>query len=178
MKLKKGLVHIYTGEGKGKTTSALGLALRAARYGLKVCFIQFMKGYTERATIKKIGGVTYKYFGYARKAGKWKWVYKGKIKYEDKKLAEKGLVFAKNALLSKKFDVVILDEIIMAIWFGLIDEERVIKLIKSKPENIELILTGRRASKALINVADYVSEIRKIKHPFDKGILARKGIDF
>lgn len=185
MKLKEGLVHIYTGEGKGKTTSALGLALRAARHGLRVCFIQFMKGMTEEDTLKSVrarGKIDYAYFGHARPAGKWKWVYKGKVakggSEEDKAIASRGLEFAKKILQDGKHDVVILDEIIMAIWFGLLSEDDVLALIKAKPASMELVLTGRRASKKLIEHSDYVSEVQKVKHPYDKGILAREGIDY
>ncbi len=182
MKLEKGLVHIYTGEGKGKTTSALGLGLRAARYGLRVCFIQFMKGVTEEDTVKKISNIDYKYFGHARPAGKWKWVYKKKVEAggseKDKAIASRGLEFAKKIVQEGKYDVVILDEVIMAVWFGLISEDDVLSLVKSKPADMELVLTGRRASEKLIELADYVSEINKVKHPYDKGILAREGIDY
>ncbi len=185
MKLEKGLVHIYTGEGKGKTTSALGLALRAARHGLRVCFVQFMKGMTEEDTMKSVraqGKIDYAYFGHARPAGKWKWVYKKKVdsgkSEEDKAIASRGLEFAKKILQQGKHDVVVLDEIIMAIWFGLLSEDEVISLVKSKPACVELVLTGRRASKKLIELGDYVSEVQKVKHPYDKGILAREGIDY
>lgn len=185
MKLKKGLVHIYTGEGKGKTTSSLGLALRAARYGLRVCFIQFMKGVTEEDTLKNVKGkckIDYAYFGHPRPAGKWKWVYKKKVdegkSEEDKAIAARGLEFARSVVHRGEHDVVILDEIIMALWFGLLQEEDVLSLIKEKPAGMELVLTGRRASEKLMEVADYVSNVSKIKHPYDKGILAREGIDY
>ena len=178
MKLEKGLVHIYTGEGKGKTSAALGITLRAVKYGLKVYFMQFMKGITEEDTLKQVKGISYKYFGHVRAAGKWKWVYKNKIEDADKEIAEKGLKFAFEILKEGKYDVVILDEIIMAVWFGLLKEEDVLFLIKQKPEHVELILTGRRASEKLIAEADYVSNVDKVKHPYDKGILAREGIDY
>ena len=182
MKLKKGLVHIYTGEGKGKTTSALGLALRAARYGLRVCFVQFMKGVTEEDTLKQVKNIDYAYFGHAGPAGKWKWVYKKKVEAggsgEDKEIASRGFEFAKRIVDEGKYDVVVLDEIIMAIWFGLLSEDDVLALVKSKPASMELVLTGRRASKKLMELADYVSEVQKVKHPYDKGILAREGIDY
>ncbi|OYT41496.1 cob(I)yrinic acid a,c-diamide adenosyltransferase [Candidatus Pacearchaeota archaeon ex4484_26] len=171
MKLK-GLVHIYTGEGRGKTSIALGTALRAARYGLKTYFIQFMKTSKERKTIKQIKNVAYKCFGQK------KWIYKNKIKQIDKKIAERGLKFVESIVQKGNYDLVILDEIIMAVWFGLLKEKDILTLIEKKPEHVELILTGRGASKRLINAADYVSEIKKVKHPYDKGILARRGIDY
>ena len=169
MKLEKGLTHIYTGEGKGKTSISLGTALRAARYGLKVCFVQFMKSDIEEKTLKQIP-VEYKCFGQK------KWVYKDNIKEEDKELAQQGLKFAEQIM--DKYDVIILDEIILATWFGLLDEKDLLELIEKKPEPVELILTGRNAGKVLIDKADYVSEIKKVKHPYDKGILAREGIDY
>lgn len=178
-------MHIYTGEGKGKTTSALGLALRAARYGLRVCFVQFMKGVTEEDTLKSVrarGKIDYAYFGHARPVGKWKWVYKRKVdagaQEEDKIIASRGFEFAKKVVGGGKYDLVVLDEILMAIWFGLLHEDDVLTLVKSKPAFMELVLTGRRASKKLIELADYVSEVQKVKHPYDKGILAREGIDY
>ncbi len=178
MKLEKGLVHIYTGEGKGKTTSALGLALRAIKSGLKVYLIQFMKGDTEEKTVKQLNLTNFQYFGHKRNPGKWKWVYKGKVGEEDKQIAAEGLRFAEQTITEGKYDVVILDEVIIAVWFGLLKEEDLLNLIKKKPVNVELILTGRRASQKLIGVADYVSDVTKVKHPYDKGIIAREGIDY
>ena len=128
------------------------------------------------------GKIDYAYFGHARPSGKWKWVYKKKVEAgsseEDKVIASRGLEFAEKVVKDGEYDIVILDEIIMAIWFGLLQEEDVISLVKSKPANMELVLTGRRASEKLMEVADYVSEVQKVKHPYDKGILAREGIDY
>ncbi|MBU2497195.1 MAG: cob(I)yrinic acid a,c-diamide adenosyltransferase [Nanoarchaeota archaeon] len=168
MKLKKGFIHIYTGNGRGKTSVAIGTALRATKYGLKVCFIHFMKGALEKALENE--NINHKFFG--RK----EFVYKDKIQEEDKKIAQQGIKFAEQIL--DKYDVVILDEVILAAWFNLISEKDILNLIEKKPENVELILTGRNASKKLIEKADYVSEIKKVKHPYDKGVLAREGIDY
>lgn len=178
MALEKGLIHIYTGEGKGKTTAALGIALRAARYGMRVYLIQFIKGVTEEETVKGIKGIIYRFFGHKRPSGEWKWLYEGEVGAEDKAIAADGLKFAEQIIVKGNYDVVILDEIVMAIWFGLLDEKDVISLLGKKPAHVELILTGRRASQKLIGAADYVSDVQKIKHPFDKGILAREGIDY
>lgn len=170
MKLEKGLIHVYTGEGKGKTSVVLGTALRAARYGLKVFFVQFMKSDIEEKTLRQVKGIDYKCFGQE------KWIHKDKVEQEDKELAQQGLKFAEGIL--NEYDIVILDEIILAAWFGLLDEKDVLALIDKKPEHVELILTGRNASEKLIDKADYVSDITKVKHPYDKGILAREGIDY
>ena len=168
MKLQKGFIHIYTGDGKGKTSAAIGIALRAAKHGLKVCFIHFMKGALEKAL--KNENITHKFFG--RK----EFIHKDGMQEHNKKLAQQGIKFAEQII--DKYDVVILDEIILAAWFNLISEQDILALIENKPENVELILTGRNASHALIEKADYVSEIQKIKHPYDKQILAREGIDY
>lgn len=178
MKLEKGCIHVYTGEGKGKTTAAFGVALRAARKGLGIFLIQFMKSGTEENTVKNIEGVDYKYFSASQGNKEWKWVQKDQVSEEDKKAAKEGLEFAKEIISKGGHDVVILDEIIMAIWFGLLSEEDVLSLLEKKPQHVELVLTGRKASEKLINAADYVSNIEKVKHPFDKGVLAREGIDY
>lgn len=172
MPIKNGLIHIYTGNGKGKTTSALGLSLRAVGRGMKVCIIQFMKGYEYGETKIKIKNLKIFQFG---RAG---FVDKKNPSKEDVELAKEGYEFAKKVIKSKKYDLVILDEINVAIEFKLIKLEDVLELIKNKPKNLELILTGRYAKKELISIADYVSDINEIKHPYQKGIKARKGIEF
>lgn len=169
-KIKNGLIHIYTGNGKGKTTSALGLSLRAIGHGKKVCFIQFMKGYEYGETLVKVKNLKIKQFG--RKN------FVDKKNKKDIELAKEGLEFAKKVIKSKKYDLVVLDEINVAVNFNLIPLEDVINLIKNKPKETEIILTGRYAKKELIELADYVSEIKEVKHPYQRGIKARKGIEF
>ncbi|MGB9726841.1 MAG: cob(I)yrinic acid a,c-diamide adenosyltransferase [Nitrososphaeria archaeon] len=174
-RLDKGYVHIITGEGPGKTTSAFGIAARALGRGLKVCVIQFLK--------RKISGeilffrkcsknIVIKQFGTAS------FVRKGIVGPEDIKLAEMGLDYAKRQVMSGKFDLVILDEINVALYFGLLKVEDVISLINSRPKNVELILTGRNAPQELFDYADYLIKIEAIKHPFVRGEAARKGIEF
>jgi len=169
----KGSVQIYTGNGKGKTTAALGLALRAAGAGLKVYVGQFIKSgcYSEIKSLKKL-----KKHIKVEQYGRGCFI-KGKPKAADIKLAEKGLKKAKKAIYSKIYDVVILDEINIAIRLGLLNLKEVCGLIKSKPKNIELVLTGRAAHRHLLKLADLVTEMKEIKHYYNKGVKARKGIE-
>jgi cob(I)alamin adenosyltransferase len=167
------MIHIYTGEGKGKTTAALGLAIRAAGADKRVFIAQFLKGrqYSELNSLKKLKNITVQQFGticFVRKTPRPK----------DIMLAEEGLVKARKIIQSKRFDVVILDEINFVIHLKLLNIEKIIEIIKSVPKNIELILTGRYASEQLIKLADYVTDMKEIKHPFRKKITGRKGIEF
>lgn len=169
-----GLIHVYTGNGKGKTTAAVGLGLRATGAGLSVHMIQFMKGrrYSEIDAIEKIPGFTVKQFG------RDEFVSKKDPAQIDIDLAREGFEYAKDVVKSGKFDVVILDEINCAVDFNLIPLASVIALVKNKAANTELVLTGRYAPKELIEIADLVTEMKEIKHPYQNGIEARKGIDW
>ena len=167
-----GKIHIYTGEGKGKTTAALGLAMRAAGAGFKVYLIQFLKGQadSELKSLKKIKNIFIKKFGersFIHKVGTPK----------DKIAALAAFNFSKKIIKSKKFNLVILDEIFLAIFFKLIAAADIVKLIKNKPAGLELVLTGRRAPKELIKLADYVTEMKEVKHPYQNGVLSRRGIE-
>ena len=174
MKLKKGFIHVYTGPGKGKTTAAIGLGIRAAGAGLKVYMIQFMKGrrYSEINTIEKIPNFTLIQFG------RDEFVSKENPEQIDIDLAKKGFIHADNIINNGKYDLVILDEINVVIDYNLIPLNKLIKLIENKPENIELVLTGRYAHPEISKLAHVVTEMLEIKHPYQKGITARKGIDF
>ncbi len=167
-----GKVHIYTGDGKGKTTAALGLALRAAGAGYKVYIIQFLKNsdVSELVSLKKIKNVVVKRFGRPT------FIYK-KGNHADKISAIKALDWAKKVVNSHKFDLVILDEIFLATFFHLINPSEVVKIIKNKPEDLELVLTGRKAFSQAVLLADYVTEMKEIKHPYGQGLPARKGIE-
>jgi len=171
----RGLVEIFTGDGKGKTSAALGVALRALGQGLRVHIVYFMKGgfpYGEQKTLSELSNVTFENFGFKD------FVDPANVKPEEKEEARKALEAARKAMLSLKYDVVILDEANIATAWKLVDLDDVIKLIHDKPENIELILTGRYADPRLIELADLVTDMVKVKHPYDKGILSRKGIDY
>ncbi|MBN1280052.1 MAG: cob(I)yrinic acid a,c-diamide adenosyltransferase [Candidatus Thermoplasmatota archaeon] len=174
MSLKKGYIHIYTGNGKGKTTAAIGLGVRAVGDGLRVCMIQFMKGrrYSELDGLAHLPNFTVVQFG------RDEFVSKEKPEQIDIDFACKGLAYAKEVLHKDLYDVLILDEINVAIDYHLIDVKEALQLLQDKPPHMELIFTGRYAPPELIKHADVVSEILEIKHPYQKGIQSRKGIDW
>ncbi len=170
----KGLIQVYTGNGKGKTTAALGLALRAAGRDKKVLIIQFMKkwDYGELYSIKQIPQITIKTFGTKD------FVYKGKAREIDYREARKAFVEGVQGAISGKYDVVIFDELNIALDFGLLEIQEVVNFLKDKPEAVEVVITGRNAPPELLDLADLVTEMREIKHPFQKGIQARIGIEY
>lgn len=172
---KLGLIQVFTGNGKGKTTAALGEGLRACGHNFKVLIVQFMKGDIEYGEVKiahKIANMTLKQFGLPT------FVKKGEPKEEDLKLAREGFQFAKDAIQNKKFDMVILDELNVAIDYGLLEIEPVIELLKNRPDGIEIIITGRYAPREILDIADLVSRIEEVKHPYQKGIQSRKGVEW
>ena len=176
--MKSGLTIVYTGKGKGKTTAALGIVLRAVGYEKKVCMIQFIKGswhYGEMLSSKRL-------------EPEFEMVVIGKgfvgiiddksPKEEHEKIAKEAIRISLEKIQSRRYDIIILDEINYAVNLGLINEEEVINLIKSKPEELDLVLTGNYAKEKIIDMADLVTEMKEIKHPFKQGIKAKKGIDF
>ncbi len=174
--LDGGLIHIYTGDGKGKTTAAVGLAVRARSMGLRTLFAQFFK------KKKKSGGEAI----LLREIGVKTMIFdKVKSPYFnptiDKKVlkeeVEKAISHLEEIFTQEKFDIIILDEFICLITERLLTEERAIKFIKAKPDGVELVLTGRGASEKIMKYADYVTAMRKIKHPYERNIRARKGIE-
>ena len=173
--LSKGLVEIFTGSGKGKTSAALGVMLRAAGQGLRSHIIYFLKGdypYGERKMFALLPNVTFESFGHEH------FVNPAQIKPEEREQARQGLEAARRALASSDYDLVVLDEINIAVAWKLIGVEEVLQLIEDKPQNMELILTGRHADQRLIERADLVTDMVEVKHPFHKGIKARRGIDY
>lgn len=168
-----GYLQVYTGDGKGKTTAALGLALRASGRGLPVYLGQFMKGqdYGELHALPRLESVTQAQYGDLG------WVHKGKTTPKQREMAAEGLRQGREALLSGDYRIVILDEINMAVWFELIPLDAVLKLIEERPPGTELILTGRRADPAIIERADLVTEMLEVKHYYTQGVGAREGIE-
>lgn len=169
----KGLVHIYTGNGKGKTTAALGLAVRAIGAGKKVFIGQFVKGmpYAELISLNLFENITIKQFGRDCFINK-------KPQKEDYIAANEGLNYVKSIIKNDVYDIIILDEIFIALYFKLISFNDVKNLITFKNIKVELILTGRYAPEKLYELADLVTEMKEIKHYYNKGINARKGIEF
>jgi cob(I)alamin adenosyltransferase len=174
-KLEKGLVQVYTGNGKGKTSAAFGLALRAIGRGLRVYIVQFIKGgfdYGELHIIDKLPGLKLEAFG------RGKFVTENKPDKIDVDLAEEALATAEKVIKSGEYDIVILDEVNVALSLKLIRTEKVLDLIRKKPAQIELILTGRNAPREIIQAADLVTEMIEVKHPYAMGFHARKGIEY
>jgi len=174
-KLDKGLIQVYTGNGKGKTSAAFGLALRAAGRGLRIYIIQFIKGgfdYGELHVVNKIPNVTLKAFG------RGKFITEKPPQKEDVELAEHALQLARSIVKGGQHDIIILDEINVALNLKLIDIKEVLDLIKSKPKHVELVLTGRNAPDQIIEAANLVSDVTEIKHPFKEGYKSRKGIEY
>ena len=172
--MDKGYIHVYTGNGKGKTTSAIGLGVRAAGAGKKVHMIQFMKGrrYSEIDGLEHVSQFT------VSQHGRDEFVNKEHPEQIDIDMAQEGFETAKKLVTSNKYDMIILDEINVAIDYHLITLEDVMELIKNKPTRLELVLTGRYATPALVQQADYVSEVLELKHPYQQSVLGRKGVDF
>jgi len=169
------MIQIYTGNGKGKTTAALGLALRAIGHGKNVIMIQFMKGkinYGELKAAKLLKNITIEQYGRPEFVD---YDHPAKIDFE---LAHKGLKRAKDVIVSRKYCIVILDEINVAVEYGLVSIDEVIKLFKKIPKRIELILTGRYMPEEFVRYADLISEVREVKHYFQKGVKGRRGIEY
>ena len=174
-RLEKGLVQVYTGDGKGKTSAAFGLALRAIGRGLKVYVIQFIKGgfdYGELHIVDKLPNMKLAAFG------RGKFITDVSPSGEDAKLAKEAFKLAAKVVNEGEYDIVILDEINVALNMKLVKVGDILKLIKTKPEHVELILTGRNAPAKLVDAADLVTEMKEVKHPYMKGVPPRKGIEY
>ncbi len=170
-----GLVLEYTGNGKGKTTAALGLALRAVGAGQRVLMIQFMKG---DPTYSELKAITYLPGFEVVQTGAPHWVHKGEATQLDKAEAQRGINVARTAFLEERHELVILDELNCAIDYGLATEEEVLELLTHRPTFMTVCITGRNAPARLLDAADMVSEVLEVKHHFQKGIPAQRGIEF
>lgn len=168
----KGYVQVYTGNGKGKTTAAIGLTIRALGAGLRVLFVQFVKGlpYSEHKALSKFSNLTIKQFGRPE-------FIHSKPSQEDIKAAKDGYSFVIEAFKNNTYDVVVLDEANIAVFFGLFSDDDLLELIKKKPQNTELIITGRYATQKIIDAADLVTEMKEVKHYYTQGVIARDGIE-
>ena len=168
----KGYIQIYTGNGKGKTTCALGLSLRAVCNGYSVFFGQFLKGqdYSELKTVDLLSNFTIRQYGASH------FIFDNPSD-EDIKMAKDGLLDIKNEMLTKKYDIVVMDEVNIAVHKYLITVNDVIDVLKARPKNTEVILTGRYAHEKLIEIADLVTEMKEIKHYYTQGVMSRAGIE-
>jgi cob(I)alamin adenosyltransferase len=175
--IRRGLIIVNTGPGKGKTTAAMGTAFRAVGNGMKVLMLQFLKGswhYGELDAAKSFGGnfvMKQMGRGFVKVGG-------AETDPEDIKMVEAAWQEASAAILSGEWDLVILDEINYAISYGMLDPAKVVELLKRKPEMVHVILTGRNAHPSIIEIADTVTEMKQVKHAYEKGVLAQRGIEY
>ena len=175
---RKGLIIVHTGPGKGKTTAALGTAFRAVGQGLRVLMVQFIKGswhYGELDAARMLGEDRLRILPMGRGFVK---IGAEKPEPEDVRLVEEAWQFAVEKIRSGEFDMVILDEINYAIRYKMLDAEKVLQALKEKPEMVHVILTGRNAHPSIVEFADLVTEMREVKHPYQKGIAAQRGIEY
>ncbi|OPX43101.1 Cob(I)yrinic acid a,c-diamide adenosyltransferase [Ruminiclostridium hungatei] len=175
---QKGLVHIYTGDGKGKTTAAVGLGIRACGNGMRVLLVQFLKSRNtgELEILKKLEPGFKFMRGFA--SGKFSWNMTPAELEEAAREAARMFGGVAEIVKSGEYELVILDELIGVVALNFLSVGTVLELIKSKPEGVELVLTGRNAPEVLVEAADYVSEIKAVKHPYERGIASRKGIEY
>jgi cob(I)alamin adenosyltransferase len=176
LQLRTGLVTVFTGDGKGKTTAAMGTAVRAVGYGLNVCIIFFFKGnmfsQCEVRALATLSNVNICSFGVDD------WIKSGTGNFAAAEQARQALAEAARAIKSKAYDLVIMDEVNNAVDFGLIEAQDVLDVLCTRPTDVDVILTGRNASQSIIEVADIVTEMKCVKHAFERGIKARQGIDY
>jgi cob(I)alamin adenosyltransferase len=173
--VKKGLLMVNTGDGKGKTTAALGLAMRTAGHGLKVCFIQFIKGswkYGELEAVKRFEGLID--FHVMGKGFTWK----SKDLEKDKAIAREGWTLAREAMASHRYHLVVLDEFTYLLTHQMIKLKEVLEILNDKPKDLHVLVTGRNAPQEMLDLADLVTQMQVAKHPLKAGIKAQKGIEF
>lgn len=173
---KKGLILLYTGNGKGKTTAALGQALRAAGHGFRIAMVQFIKNMENTGEIKAAKKVLGDHLEIHAMGSGFTW--DAKDEGELRMAAEKGWELAREKITSSEYCMVILDELTYALNYSLLDQDRILEFLRQKPESLHIIITGRDASNKLIELADLVTEMKEIKHPYQNGVKARKGIEF
>jgi cob(I)alamin adenosyltransferase len=172
---QKGLIIVYTGEGKGKTTAAIGLAMRTAGWEKKIAIIQFIKGFKETGEWKLIKNID-QIDIYQTIESETAFIGKPEKKHEGG--CKKAVLILRELITSGKHDVLILDEINNAIFYDLVEVGEIIKILKKRSAGQTVVFTGRNAAQEIIEIADLVTEMKKIKHPYDKGIQAKRGIDY
>lgn len=171
---RKGRIIIHTGDGKGKTTAALGTVFRALGHGHKVCVIQFIKGqgkYGERVFAEKLDNLDWHICGKG-------FVFNKEQLDEDRKVAEEGFALAAEVIASDRYDLVVLDELTYLPVLGFLPVEKIVETLRSKPDRLSIIITGRSVPQELVEIADTVSDITVVKHAFQQGIKAQKGVEF
>ncbi len=177
MKTDLGLIHVYTGEGKGKTTAAVGLATRALGHGFKVCYTSFHKrpekyGYNEIQSLEKLGA---KVISFAKGHPH---MDKSLDSEEIAREALEGISHLNKLLAQESFDLLVMDEVLISIRDNYLSEDKLVEFIQNKPNNMELVMTGRGATPRIIEMVDYATNLQKVKHPYDQGITSREGIEF
>jgi cob(I)alamin adenosyltransferase len=173
--LGRGYIQVYTGDGKGKTTAALGLAVRAAGHGLHTVIVQFMKGWIDYGELEGVRMLAPRVE--IIQAGRDTFVNRKNPDPEDVRLAREGWRTAREMIIEGKADIVVLDEINCAMDFGLLPPEEVLEVLRNKPYGMEIVLTGRGAPPAIVEMADLVTEMREVKHYYAKGVDARVGVE-
>ncbi|HAU30185.1 TPA: cob(I)yrinic acid a,c-diamide adenosyltransferase [Candidatus Dependentiae bacterium] len=176
MKLAQGFVQLYTGNGKGKTTAAFGATLRAACHNYQVCFMQFLKGGHDAQSLSCISNVDYFCFGKNHETDGW-YAPLGEGELPPQEIVD-GWNQAKEIIQKSEYNLIVLDELNVALAFGFLDVNDVISTLQQKPLELEIIITGRKAPQELIQIADIATEMREVRHIFNSGIPARKGFDF
>jgi cob(I)alamin adenosyltransferase len=174
---QRGLIHVYTGDGKGKTTAAVGLATRSLGHGMNVCYCSFHKdpekyGYTEMQSLRKLGATVH---NFAKGHPHLNKSLDGNVIANE---TVEAITALPKIIEEGHFDLLIMDEILISVRDGYLDEETLLEFIRNKPAELELVMTGRDATQSLVELADYVSQVKKIKHPYDTGIYSREGIEY
>ncbi|WPD23482.1 MAG: cob(I)yrinic acid a,c-diamide adenosyltransferase [Candidatus Electrothrix scaldis] len=172
---KKGLILLFTGHGKGKTTAALGMTLRAAGHGMKTCFIQFIKGSWKYGEMEAMTRFQEEIDFHVMGRG---FTWNSDDLEKDKEAAREAWKMAKEAIVSGEYHTVVLDEFTYLLRYGMIEKEEALKVLGSKPADLHICITGRDAVEELIELADLVTEMKPVKHPYQKGITAQKGVEF
>ncbi len=173
--MKKGLLIVYTGKGKGKTTAALGVTLRAVGHGMRVCMIQFIKGKWKSGELNAVKDFKGRFDINVMGKG---FLFDSEDIEEDRSAARDAWEYAKRVISSSEYEVVILDEFTYLMEYGMIEEKDAIEFLRQRPKRVHIIVTGRNASKSLIDIADLVTEMKVVKHPLHRGVKAQRGIDY